>query len=89
MKTGPESPLQFPCSFPLKVMGENTEAFHAVVEAILVKHLTAEEEILFSSRTSAGDKYRSITATFTARSRKQLDDIYRELHAHPKVLMTL
>lgn len=80
--------MQFPCTFPLKVMGLNTEAFLSAVKNILHQHLTPGE-VSFSSRLSSSDKYLSITATFTAQSKDQLDAIYRELNKHNLVLMTL
>ncbi len=82
-----DSSIHFPCSFPLKVMGLNTEVFATTVTAILEKH--ADPDISYSRRLSRGSKYVSITATFTARSRDQLDALYQELNDHDLVLMTL
>ena len=81
-------PLQFPCPFSIKVMGPNSEAFAVAVSAIFCRHI-ATENIAYSCRVSSGDKYLSLTGTFTAQSREQLDALYRELHAHELVLMTL
>lgn len=81
-------PLQFPCTFPIKVMGLNRESFSSVVLTIFHRHI-APDQISYSSRLSSGDKYLSLTVTFTAQSREQLDALYRELHAHELVLMTL
>ncbi len=83
-----DSFIQFPCSFPLKAMGLNTEAFATAVTAIFEKH-AAPERISYSRRLSSGGKYLSITATFMARSKDQLDALYRELNDHDLVLMTL
>jgi putative lipoic acid-binding regulatory protein len=82
------SAMTFPCSFPLKVMGHNIDAFEAAVRAILNGHLR-DESIVFARKSSSGGKYLSITATFTATSREQLDAIYRELNAHELVMLTL
>ena len=81
--------IQFPCSYPLKVMGKNTNDFYAVVSAIIEKHIDSGEKATYHSRTSSGNKYISITATFTAQSKEQLDAIYRELNGHELVLTTL
>jgi putative lipoic acid-binding regulatory protein len=78
----------FPCTFPLKVMGQNNEAFQTSVMAIFQKHLHPAP-VVYTSRPSAGGKYLSLTATFTAQSREQLDALYRELNAHELVVMTL
>lgn len=80
--------MQFPCEFPIKVMGLNTDAFPATIRAIIRKHVNTDD-IAYSSQPSRGDKYLSITATFTAQSKEQLDALYRELNDHELVLMTL
>jgi putative lipoic acid-binding regulatory protein len=40
-------------------------------------------------RPSKNGNFISVTATINATSKPQLDDIYRELTAHPAVLMAL
>lgn len=80
--------LTFPCSFPLKVMGKNTNEFYSVVSAIVERHVTGSE-IAYTVRTSSGDKYMSITATFSAESEEQLEALYKELSEHRLVIMTL
>ncbi len=80
--------MQFPCEFPIKVMGLNTEVFQSAIRAIIRKHVNTDD-IAYSSQPSRGDKYLSITATFTAQSKEQLDALYQELNGHELVLMTL
>jgi len=80
--------MQFPCEFPIKAMGLNTETFQSAVRAIIQKHVSTSE-VIYSSQPSGGNKYISITATFTAQSKVQLDALYLELNAHELVLMTL
>lgn len=82
------TPLQFPCSFSIKVMGPNREAFTEAVATILQRHV-AGGHLSTARRLSRGDKYVSLTVTITATSREQLDALYRELNAHELVLMTL
>ncbi len=81
--------LKFPCLFPLKVMGLNTDGLYPVVHAVLKKHVPDLDDAAFTSRLSSSEKYLSITVTFTAQSRDQLDAIYQELYDHELVLMTL
>jgi hypothetical protein len=42
-----------------------------------------------TTRSSSGGKYLSVLASFTARSREQVDALNRELADHPRVLYTL
>jgi len=69
-------------------MGLNTELFAAAVTVIFEKHVDPGQ-ISYSRRLSSAGKYLSITATFTARSKEQLDALYQELNDHDLVLMTL
>ncbi|MEK6742366.1 MAG: DUF493 domain-containing protein [Nitrospirota bacterium] len=80
--------MEFPCSFPLKVMGQKSDAFEKAVRGILSRHLPGIA-VEYESRPSGTGKYLAITATFTATSREQLDALYRELNAHELVVMTL
>ena len=87
--TRKDSLFRFPCTFPIKVMGKNTDELYPVVSAIMEKHLPGLDGVAFESRLSSSDKYLSITVTFMAQSKAQLDAIYRELNGHELVLMTL
>ena len=84
-----DEPFRFPCAYPLKVMGRNTNEFYSVVSAIVEKHVAGGGEVTYSSKTSSGDKYISITATFSAESREQLNALYKELAESNLVLMAL
>lgn len=80
--------MRFPCEFPIKVMGLNTGMFQAEIKTIIRKHVNSDS-IVYTLQPSRGDKYISITATFTAQSREQLDTLYQELNDNELVLMTL
>jgi hypothetical protein len=80
--------IQFPCSFPVKAMGLNNAEFPAAVLSIFHKHFKPGD-LTCSTQTSSGGKYLSITVTFIAQSRHQLDSIYEELNRNDLVLMTL
>ena len=80
--------LYFPCSFPIKAVGFNTEMFEQAVRDIVDRHVS-DGHVGYVFRQSGGGKYLSITATFTAASREQLDALYRDLNEHELVVMTL
>ena len=81
--------LIFPCSYSLKVIGQNSDRFSSSVCEIIEKHVGGACNVTYQSRASASDTYSAITATFEARSYEQLTDIYRELKEHELVKMTL
>lgn len=84
-----ESPLRFPCSFPIKVMGRHEAGFEARVVAMINAHLGAAQEPSVRSRESSNGRFLSVTVTVVAESREQLDDIYRTLTASEHVLLVL
>jgi len=84
-----ETLLEFPCEFPLKIMGEAQEGFAEAVAEAVRRHAPDFDATSIETRTSSGGKYISLTCTITATSKAQLDDIYRELTAHPWVKVVL
>lgn len=84
-----ESLLEFPCQFPIKVMGKNNTHFDAVVVEIVRRHIEDLNEGAVTTRPSKGGNYISVTIVVEATSREQLDAIYMGLTACPDVLMAL
>ena len=56
---------------------------------IVRRHVPDLPEDASRTRLSSGGKYLAVTVTFVAESREQLDALYRELSAHPRVVMLL
>ena len=81
--------LEFPCSFPIKIMGRRQDGFAQAVAGIVARHAPDFDAASLEMRTSSAGNYLSLTATVNATSREQLDDLYRELVAHPMVAMVL
>lgn len=84
-----DSPLEFPCHFPIKVMGATAGNFKVTVIEIVKKHIPELSDEHINERASSNNKYVSMTVTVYVSSREQLDNIYRELHASEHVLMSL
>lgn len=81
--------FEFPCDFPIKVMGDAADDFDAHVVAIIRKHVSDLPEGAATTRASKGGKFQSVTVLFTATSKAQLDAIYMELTACPRIKMVL
>ncbi len=81
--------MEFPCIFPVKVMGANQEDFERLVIEVIQRHasLAGEHEVV--RRPSRNGRFVSITVKVRAESQAQLDALYRELSAHERVLMLL
>ena len=83
------SHITFPCVFPLKVMGANQDDFKALVLSIIEKHAAIAVDKGVTTRLSRGDRFLSVTVHINAENQEQLDNLYRELSAHERVLMML
>ena len=83
------SALEFPCAFPIKIMGRRQDGFAQQIADIVVRHAPDFDPATLEMRTSSAGNYLSLTATVNATSREQLDDLYRELVAQPMVAMVL
>lgn len=81
--------LEFPCAFPIKIMGQARDDFAQTMLAIVLRHVPDFDGTATELRASSGGRYVSLTCTLTARSREQLDALYRELTAHPWVKVVL
>ncbi|MDQ6956379.1 MAG: DUF493 domain-containing protein [Mariprofundaceae bacterium] len=84
-----ESLLTFPCQFPIKIMGLQSDTFETSMVMVARKHIPNLGEGSVKSRPSKTGKYLSVTITFQADSREQLDNLYRELSARDDVKMVL
>ena len=84
-----ETLIEFPCDFPIKVMGETRDDF-AVSMVEIIRALVPEfDSSKVDMRASSGGRYISLTCTVYVTSKQQLDDIYRALTAHPEVKFVL
>lgn len=81
--------LEFPQAFPIKVMGRRTDDFAQAILEVVRRHAPDFDAATLEMRPSREGNYLSVTATITATSREQLDNLYRELTAHPRVSMVL
>ena len=79
----------FPSDFPIKVMGRHDSNLRALTQAIIERHAGPLAETSVRTRTSSDSNFLALTYVVRATSRKQLDDIYRELTACKAVLMAL
>jgi putative lipoic acid-binding regulatory protein len=85
----PETLLEFPCSFPIKIMGRTEDSFANAMLEVVLRHAPDFDSATLVMKASSGNKYLSLTCTINATSKQQLDDLYREITAHPMVVMAL
>ena len=81
--------IEYPCDFPIKVMGLSQQGFAQAVTEIVLRHDPGFNAATVEMRTSKTARYLSLTCTVRATSREQLDALYQELCDHPMVTMVL
>jgi len=84
-----ESLIVYPSDFPIKIMGPTHDAFAETIVGVVVQHDPTFHIGKLQARPSAKGNYTGLTVTVRATSREQLDNLYRELTAHPMVKMVL
>ena len=81
--------LEFPCDFPLKIMGAADARFAQAIVEVVLKHAPDFDPASVEMRPSKAGNYLSLTCTVRATSQAQLDALYLELTAHPMVKVVL
>ena len=81
--------LTFPCEYPVKAMGENSNKFLQEMLFIAQKHCPETEHHHVRSNQSKTGKYQSVTINVKVESRIHLEGLYLEIKSHKDVKWTL
>ncbi|AKM30934.1 hypothetical protein AB870_13670 [Pandoraea faecigallinarum] len=84
-----KSLIDFPCVFPIKVMGHAQDGFAQAIVELLREFDAQFDAAKVEMRPSSSGKYLGLTVTVRAHSQAHLDDIYRKLTSHPMVKVVL
>lgn len=103
--SGQAALIEYPCDFPIKIMGrvgpspgalpgaapleQRRQDFTQAVLMIVKRHAPDYDEANLEIRISRKNTYLSLTCTIRAVSREQLDSLYQELCDHSMVVMVL
>ncbi len=81
--------LEFPCRFPIKIMGKERPGFQEHVLDLISPHVgdIADTDVVI--RPSSKGNFMGLTVTISAKSREQLDNIYRSLTSSKRILFVL
>lgn len=84
-----ETLIEFPCDFPIKVMGKTEADFSAQIINIIQTFVPSFDASKIEMKGSAKGNYTSLTCTCYVESKEQLDNIYRALTSNPLVKYVL
>jgi len=84
-----QSLIEYPCQFPIKVMGVNVDGYLAAMIHVATAFDPAFDISTIEQRPSKAGNYLGLTLSVHVTSREQLDELYRTLTTHPMVKVVL
>lgn len=81
--------IEFPCAYPIKVMGRSGEAFQPIILAVFERHAPGFDEQAIEVRVSRNGTFTSLTITITATGPDQLHALHQDLLATGRVTMVI
>ncbi|MCL5272459.1 MAG: DUF493 domain-containing protein [Gammaproteobacteria bacterium] len=84
-----QSIIEFPCEFPVKIIGTNSEVFLEEIKMTVLHHFPDFNQENLKHKLSDKSNYLAITVTVYATSQEMLDSFYRALTQHPDIKMVL
>ncbi len=86
----PEAPkIEFPCAYPIKVLGRSSEAFESIILAVFERHAPGFDQQTMEVRSSRKRTFTSLTITITATGPEQLAALHQDLLATGHVNMVI
>lgn len=84
-----QSLIEYPCRFPIKVMGANVEGYVSALTHVAKSFDPGFDASTIELRPSKAGHYLGVTLSVYVTSREQLDELYRTLTTHPMVKVVL
>ncbi|MEL0167765.1 MAG: DUF493 domain-containing protein [Pseudomonadaceae bacterium] len=86
----PQAPkIEFPCQYPIKVIGTAGEDFAEVICRIVEKHAPGVDTTTIELKDSKNGRFLSLRVVITATGQEQLEALHRDLKATGRVHMVL
>lgn len=81
--------IEFPCDYPIKIIGRASADFDARIISIINKHQEKPFEGYLTQKDSKEKNYQSFTVTIRATSETQLKALFEDLKTDKDVIMVL
>ena len=89
MTENQDSIIEFPCDFPIKVIGRSSTRLSELILSIIRQHIDDFLAESMCSKKSGQGRYTSVTITVRVSSKNILDAIYKDLSSNPEIIMVL
>lgn len=84
-----KSLIEYPCDFPIKVMGRETEQFREAATSIVARISGSRSAATLVERKSREGRFVSLTFRARVTSREQLDALYQALSDDEHIMSVL
>jgi len=81
--------IEFPCAYPIKVMGLATPHFEQEVVSLVKRHAPEVGDEHVTVRVSSNGNYLAVTVVIEATGLEQLTVMFEDLKTHTSVKMVL
>jgi len=81
--------IEFPCDYPIKVMGRSAQAFEQVVLDVVERHAPGFDQASIAVKASSKGTFTSMTITITATGADQLKALHEDLMGTGLVQMVI
>jgi len=86
----PEPPkIEFPCDYPIKVLGRSGEDFESIILAVFDIHAPGYNRETITMNVSSKGTFSSMTVVITATGPEQLEALHQDLLATGIVKMVI
>lgn len=88
--TEPEAPkIEFPCDYPVKVLGRASDAFESTILEVFERHAPGFDPHAVTRKASSKGTFSSLTVIITATGPEQLEALHQDLMATGHVNMVI
>jgi putative lipoic acid-binding regulatory protein len=86
----PEAPkIEFPCEYPIKVLGVSSDAFETIILEVFQRHAPGFDQRTVAAKASRNGTYTSLAITIIATGPDQLHALHQDLMATGHVKMVI
>jgi putative lipoic acid-binding regulatory protein len=81
--------IEFPCEYPIKVLGRDSAEFESIILEVFERHAPGFDRTTLQARGSRKGTFISLTITITATGPAQLEALHQDLLATGHVQMVI
>jgi len=81
--------IEFPCAYPIKVLGTSSDQFESIILEVFTRHAPGFDQETVVAKGSSKGTFTSLTITITATGVAQLEALHQDLLATGHVKMVI